>query len=163
MSKILVVSDIDGCITKGQKITFETDDGIAVAKLFSDKDSYVASRIRDQLVFLTGDARVNLAWSAKHNVECMVADSNDKWFILKRYLEWRSIERFIYVGDCLPDYECLFHSYIGYIPADASATLQAKLQQEKVKHVYKLQVKGGDGVLDSVCQQLIDLHLLRPF
>ena len=184
MDKLIIYCDIDGVLTRPYKIWREdiilgqvsidplehanpTDTRLHVSKLISDHDSHAITLVRDHLVFISGDARVNRAYAKRQRVPYICVDKRheDKWgFLVEHWQQNIDSEsspqgRYVYVGDSLPDYFCLRAAKLAFVPADASQLLLHKLKHNKVEFV-QVNRRGGEGVLEAVICELIERGML---
>ena len=176
--------DFDGCLTPPQKIWLpaEKKDYCGapefaaqyrqivgafgkVAKPISDYDSHILSYefIQQRVVFITADTRINPEWCEQHNVRCIV-DKHDKYDAICEYWEkhWKENDwaefpecAYYYLGDSMPDYECLEKAHRAFIPQCCSQWLRTKLICNDVQYTY-LDRSGGEGCLEEtilrICQ-----------
>lgn len=170
---MIIFSDIDGCITPKRKIWTEkteyirggefslprTRKWLEVQKQYSDHDSCIIEHIREDLVFISGDDRVNRAWAEYKNVPFIhVPGFKDKWDALHEELTARGLSEFAYLGDALPDFTCLLNAKFAFVPSDASLFLIKKLQKERPSFI-KLKRNGGNGALEEIVLFLLDKGL----
>jgi 3-deoxy-D-manno-octulosonate 8-phosphate phosphatase KdsC-like HAD superfamily phosphatase len=178
---LIIVSDMDGVITPAFKVWYEKPPGnyafsskfsispLTVAKLFSDRDSSIISLMKDFLIFLSIDDRINKEYSEHKNIPFIHAANgkyrnkfdylNEYWTnILKR--EGSPKGKYIYIGDSLPDLRCLINASIAYIPQDASKLLIKTLCQTKTSFI-KLTSKGGEGCLEEIFLDLLNKKIIE--
>lgn len=164
--KMLIFSDIDGVITKKQKIWLQgasqksNSDLVYIAKQYSDHDSYIIEKIRKQLVFISADNKVNKAWAAYRKVPFVFCDAyEDKWEHLWKYLYSINIYniKIAYIGDSIPDLNCLLNADFSFISADASLLLMRRIKEDKShKKIIQLTKNSGDGCLEETVLWLVD-------
>lgn len=155
---MIVFSDVDGCITTSYKIHLY--DGMA--KAFSDKDSVAIEILRNNkipLILISGDKRINESWACSKNI-AFHHEPKNKWArIQKTY--WKEIEKpWVYIGDAMPDFECLKNATYPFVPADCSKILIKKLLEAEACPI-RLSTNGGAGVLDDVVCRLYEMGELK--
>lgn len=155
---MIVFSDVDGCITTNVKIHHLN----GIAKAFSDKDSIaidILHKNKIQFVLISGDNRINESWAHNKNI-IFHYEPKDKWTLIqKRY--WKETEdKWVYIGDAMPDFECLKNATYPFVPADASKILLLKLQEAESPPT-QLKTCGGDGVIDDVVARLYEMGLVN--
>lgn len=160
----LLCSDIDGCLTSQQKILIDDGDKVKVAKLFSDKDSSIIERIKDQIhiVLVSGDSRINEKWAKSKEIDFILTPpGKDKLQYLYDYLEEKNMTNveFAYLGNDLPDLNCIKYAKCGFYPNDMSCMLYHnakklyKDQEEFFKYI--LNARGGEGCFEEMVFRLI--------
>ena len=165
-NSMIIFSDVDGCLTSSYKTYSDINTGLPlrVSKAFSDKDTTAIKILcinKIPLVLISGDLKINAAWAHMHDV-IFHHEPNDKWeFIQKRY--WKYIEKpWAYIGDSLPDFNCLKNATHSFVPADCSKILIKKLSEAN-KPPMILYTNGGCGVLDDVVCRLYEMGELKIY
>jgi len=158
-------SDIDGVITCGQKIWnahYEVVEGVytpqayerlSLSKMFSDKDSWVLNNYGALITLVSNDMRISKQRCKDNDWNFIYVPENKE----KKDYICKESGMYYYVGDAMPDLQCLLHAKIGFIPSDASSLLKRKC--EKLSNIVLLTVKSGEGVLDNVVSLLIEAQL----
>jgi hydroxymethylpyrimidine pyrophosphatase-like HAD family hydrolase len=131
------------------------------SKDFSDRDSWVLMRMKEDIVFISHDRRNEHYIGYKgHNFCCASHDDGDKFEVLRKDLKERLMHgdadgdpealNYVYIGDAPFDYECLKHARYGFIPQDASPLLVKKIfATDCQRHVRQLQARGGEGCIEE--------------
>lgn len=187
MSNILVVSDVDGVITSSEKgfyleekesyveggYSFSKDYKIHIepthsyktkelkkVKFYSDHDSAILSLYKDCVVFISHDNDLNREWAKRKEVPFIyVPEGEEKYCVLKGYLKTLNIDEYVYIGDTIKDYKCLFHAKYGYYPLDVATSLKNKIWS--CEHITEVPRNGGAGVLDHVIIELVGRGFLE--
>ena len=161
--KLLLVSDMDGVISKKQKTWYLTDGEfvggdkhLAKAKSICDHDQHIARMLGQRMVFISGDPEINKDIAERWKVPFVHANTfkGDKYDSLCMY--WKDVlkrdglpdGKYAYVGDSMPDLKCLQNASIGFVPADASIILDKALIDTNT-HVRRLKSNSGEGVLEE--------------
>lgn len=151
----LLILDIDGVITSGQK--YYNNDSDVVMKAYSDLDFTAIKRFKLKgfdVCFLSGDSAVNEAMAKKRKVdfyksETWVDGSNKEDFVdLFSNIYNTSPERMAYVGDDFYDIGIMKKVGLAYCPKNSPRCVR------KVANV--LEVESGSAVVaclyDLVCE-----------
>lgn len=169
MSKPIFILDMDGCIARQQKWWHENyshsmrESILSVTKAISDHDSWVIDTIRDKahIAIFSGDPRINQAWAARRKVDFVyTSDPNDfhqdKLEKLLAYLNQEGLagKPFYYLGDAMPDFNCMMNAEIAFTPSDCCFNLIRRLKRDGAC-VYQLQSKGGEGCFEEAIDYLI--------
>ena len=181
MSKPIFILDMDGCLARQQKIWHESPayvyDGniegrtekvevpgiLGVYKQISDHDSWAIDTLRDKvhIVIFSGDPRINMAWAQRRKVDFVYTSSpdnfhQDKWNQLLAYLNENGLDGqpFYYLGDAMPDFNCMMNAAIAFTPADCCLNLMRRLKRDGAC-VYQLQSNGGEGCFEEAINYLI--------
>jgi len=147
----LIVSDVDGVLTKGE-IGYSC--GISGLKLFNVKDGLAAKLLQKndiKVAFISGGdseatkkrAKALMIDECHTNVEKKSEILND---IQKRLSI--SKESTLYIGDDVNDLDVLPYTNLFFAPKDCNYQVEKKAD-------IKLISKGGDGVLREVCDMLL--------
>lgn len=168
-NELLFYVDFDGCITQPFKIWFPDNDKINCGKIISDHDSFAINLLKDRLVFISHDRRINENWCKERSLSFIcVPKEKEKFQYLKEDFFRRTGKKnpknnYIYIGDTLADFECLKNSKFGFIPFDASGLLKYKLyvNSSTVSHIKKLKTCGGHGVLEESVLILASMQILN--
>lgn len=157
----------------------EQGERLTVSKVISDHDSWAIDYFKEyaHIVIISGDNRINEAWAKRRGVPfiytCPKGFHQDKWPFLLNYIqnrenfddagtveEWQSQESendfypdFYYIGDAMPDYNCMVNAKRAYVPKDASTMLIAKLAKSEAKFKI-LNTSSGEGVFEEICHRL---------
>ncbi len=154
----LVVFDVDGVLTDG-KLTY-TDAGHEI-KSFNVKDGQGIALLNMkgfQTAIITARAStINEQRAKEVGVQHIFQKVKPKLEKLQALSTELTIpaENIAYVGDDLPDYECLKWVGLGYCPADAV---------DEVKQVCRLisQYNGGNGAVRELSDLLLKAQSLYP-
>ena len=166
--------DFDGCLTPQRKLFFCRDGQFGVldkAKLVSDHDSNAIQTFKRfiRFVVLSNDhCGVNKLWAARQTIDFMSPPKDvSKWDHL--CFHWATVlgrsevspkGRYFYLGDALPDWECMENAKAAFYPSDASEMIHILAQQESHTHIHELATQGGGGCLDEMLLRLFVLDLL---
>lgn len=153
-----IFSDIDGVVTLVQKgFYIDSNNKLCKVKMFSDADSAIIHKFGRSLTFISHDAQINKEWAQRHKVPFIHVQQGESklYYILKNKSKKY---QYIYIGDTLYDYECLFQAKIGYIPQDASTSLIRKIEYRP--NIIIVPKNGGCGILDWVYCDLIEKGIL---
>ena len=160
-SKIgLVILDIDGVMTNGSKVYGL--DGIPFAKSYCDKDFTAIKQLKAsgiQVIFLSGDERVNKAMAKNRNIKFYSARGKDKGEFLLYFENTYKVprEEMLYLGDDLFDINILKKVGHPFCPSDAS------VEVKEVCHKNILPAKGGENVIMALVEHLTYLKIMeRP-
>jgi 3-deoxy-D-manno-octulosonate 8-phosphate phosphatase (KDO 8-P phosphatase) len=148
----LVVLDIDGVLSDGtvsldeddrQRRVFDIKDGLGVVRLVqSERDVVVisssASTAGVQRLRRLGIDPVHVG--VAHKIDVLTAE------VQKRGLDWSAVA---YVGDDLPDLDCLHAVGLAVAPADAVAAVK------RVAH-YVTSAPGGRGAVRELSDLIVD-------
>ena len=152
MSKIkMLVMDVDGTLTDGHIYTGPSGE---VMKVFSCKDGYaLAYAIRHgyRVCIITGgygailERRLRMLGVKEYYIDCM-----DKITTLREYMKKYDLkpENVLYMGDDIPDLECMELVGIPVCPADAcSEVIEASR--------YVSEFGGGKGAVRDIVEQVL--------
>ena len=146
----LLVLDIDGVLTDGIKPIDE--DGNVLWKNFYDKDFSALNELRKwfDVVFLSGDNRINENMAARKGIP-FYWSYEDKKKTLQIILEERSLTKHevVFVGDDVPDLECLSFIPLSFCPADAIGAARERA-------TFILKINGGHGVIVELKELLLE-------
>ena len=130
---------------------------LSVSKEVCDHDSFAVSVIKDSLIIISGDDRINKAWAKRQGVpfiDTSAIKHQEKLVFLEEYCKKNNISEFAYIGDSVPDLNCLLKAKYPFIPNDASYLLKYSLDRSN-KNYIKLDCNGGHGCLDEAIYHLI--------
>ena len=166
---IPIFCDIDGCISQNRKLWTENGKQFYKSKALSDQDAYIINKLGNQIVLISGDREVNAAWAKRRDANFIFTAAEqvhgDKWKFLQDYWKRHILDgtepqdNYIYIGDSMPDLNCMINAKIAYMPNDASLVLQYALNDVGVDAIV-LDANGGEGVLDEVIVDLVYKELL---
>ena len=149
----LIVSDVDGVLTKGE-IGYSS--GISGFKVFNVKDGLAVKLllINDiKIAFISGGD----SEATKNRAKALMIDEchtnvEKKSEILKDIQKRLSIsiESTLYIGDDINDLEVLPYVSLFFAPKDCNYLVEKKAD-------IKLMSRGGDGVLREVCDMILAL------
>ncbi len=157
---IFIASDCDGVFTQPGKYYYEEDGELKVFKRFSDRDSNAIQLLKEQgieLVIISGDNRINKKWCEHKKLPFEYCPPNKcKLSILEKKYPKQLSKPWVYIGDSMPDVECLNAATFAYYPQDVSLFLLSVLK----KNAIRVPVKGGEGVLEWIALDLIKRELI---
>jgi N-acylneuraminate cytidylyltransferase len=154
----LFVSDVDGVLTDGTVLVSTEGE---LAKRFNVRDGHGISLLKEHGVevrFLTTEeTNFPQVRASKLGVKIGIAKGRKKLEILQEWMKELTIEfeEVVYIGDDLPDIECLKHVGFSCCPADAEQEVQ-----RVCKFICKKQ--GGNGCLREVVNYLIQNNFVKP-
>lgn len=139
----LMILDIDGVMTDGKK--YYQENGVPFAKTFSDKDWTAIKRFRSvgvDVIFLTGDARVNEAVANNRKIPVYLSRGKDKAIFTDEFSSTYNctLDEMAYVGDDLFDINIMTKVKYSFATNDSPSIV-------KNNCVYTLNSKGGDNVI----------------
>jgi len=162
-TKPIFVLDFDGCIASQGKIWFEQNHSLGVYKTISDHDSWIIDTIKDKsdILVLSSDTRVNKYWCIRRGIDFLFTGDSpykDKWIYLSDWLKekYDKHPKYYYLGDAMPDFECMKYSHKAFYPRDASLTLKKAVSNFYYMHI--LEAKSGCGVFEEMIHDLIYKH-----
>lgn len=145
------IFDVDGVLTDGGIIP--TLDGDFIRK-YNAKDGYAiayAIRMGYKVCIITGGRGENLRHRLEMlHIEDMYLDCSNKIAALEEYCAKNGIdpENVIYMGDDIPDLECMREVGIPVCPADAAAEV---IEASR----YVSEFKGGEGAVRDIVEQVL--------
>lgn len=153
MRDLLIFTDVDGVLTTGQKSWHVDESGnLANTKIYCDRDTVPILLLRDRLIWISHDKKVNQDIAKYRGVRFeWVPEGECK---LDKINEIAKGVPFVYIGDSLQDLRCLQAAWHAYVPANASLMLTYALDHSSGSYK-QLNTNGGEGVLEEV---LLDLH-----
>lgn len=167
MTKPVFFIDMDGCLASQGKIWFEKE-SLGVYKTISDHDSWAIDNVKTKadIVIISGDERINRSWAKRRGVPfiftCEKGFHSEKWEYLKEYwyanYSGEPDRQYFYLGDAMPDFNCMTFSKMAFYPSDACITL--KRRSDKFGHITGLKSKSGQGVFEEMVNTLIDISAL---
>ncbi len=146
-----IVFDVDGVFTDGGIIPLANGDFI---RKYNAKDGYaVAYAVRQgfRVIVISGGRGATLESRFKHlGVTEAYFDVADKLTLLRQIVERDGLnpENLIYVGDDIPDLECMKYVGIPVCPADAATEVIEVAR-------YVSQFGGGKGCVRDIMEQIL--------
>lgn len=145
------VFDVDGVFTDGHIIPLPDGDFL---RSYNAKDGYAvtyAVRSGYKVGIITGGRGKTLEMRFKMlNVTRLDCNCNDKITMLREFMDEHSLrpEQVLFMGDDLPDIECLKHVGLPVCPADAVPDVQNVCR-------YVSQFNGGAGCVRDIIEQVL--------
>ena len=145
-----LVMDFDGVLTDNKVIVNE--DGSESVTCSRD-DGYAIEKIKElgiiTLILTREENNVVIARARKLNTE-IIKGEKEKLETLKKWCLKNNIfpEGLAYIGNDLPDIECLEYAKYSFCPADAFAVVRKKAE-------FILNKKGGDGCIREILEDYI--------
>ena len=145
-----LVMDFDGVLTNNKVLVSE--DG-KESVMCSRDDGYALERIRElgitTLILSREKNSVVTQRARKLNTE-VISGSQDKLSILKNWCVTNTIlqEKLAYIGNDIPDLECLKYAHYSFCPADA-------FQSVKTGVNFILKRSGGEGCIREILENYI--------
>ncbi len=148
------VFDVDGVLTDGTLLVL--NDG-QMARRMNIKDGYalqLAVKKGYRVVIISGgNSEAVKDRLQKLKITDIYMQVENKLELLIKYinnndLSWNEI---LFMGDDIPDYNCMLHSLIACCPADAASEIKA------VSH-YISSLKGGQGCVRDVIEKVLKLN-----
>ncbi len=145
------VFDVDGVMTDGGIIP--TIDGDFIRR-YNAKDGYAlayAIKMGYKICVITGGRGKNLEHRLKMlGINKFYTDCMDKITTMRRYFEEEGIcaENAIYMGDDIPDLECMREVGIPVCPADAASEVLEAAR-------YVSEYDGGQGAVRDIVEQVL--------
>ena len=145
-----LVMDFDGVLTDNKVIVNE--DGSESVTCSRD-DGYAIEKIKElgiiTLILTREENNVVIARARKLNTE-IIKGEKEKLETLKKWCLKNNIfpEGLAYIGNDLPDIECLEYAKYSFCPADAFAIVRKKAE-------FILNKKGGDGCIREILEDYI--------
>lgn len=145
------VFDVDGVFTDGHIIPLPDGDFL---RAYNAKDGYgvtYAVRAGYKVAIITGGRGKTLEMRFRMlNVTRFHCNCSDKITLLKEFMEEYSLspEQILYMGDDLPDLECLKFVGMPVCPADAVPDVQNVCR-------YVSQFNGGEGCVRDIIEQVL--------
>ena len=145
-----LVMDFDGVLTDNKVIVNE--DG-SESVICSRDDGYAIEKIKElgiiTLILTREKNDVVIARARKLNTE-IIKGEEEKLETLKKWCLKNNIfpEGLAYIGNDLPDIECLEYAKFSFCPADAFAIVRKKAE-------FILNKKGGDGCIREILEDYI--------
>ncbi|MEG1501813.1 MAG: HAD-IIIA family hydrolase [Synergistaceae bacterium] len=150
----LFVLDVDGTLTDGG---FYLDGNGTEFKKFNVQDGYgIVSLIKTgvDVVFLSGRYSKSTEQRAQElKVTHCVNGVEDKLNFLKKYLEKEKIlfDEVLYIGDDIPDIECIKYSKFGVAPSNA-------VKDVKLIADWITVATGGNGAVRECCDFILNYN-----
>lgn len=149
-----VVLDVDGVLTNGNILVTEEGNQL---RTFNVKDGYAIQYAIKQgidIFVITGakSEGVKIRLDGLGVKETFLGIS-DKITVLKSLLESHNykMEDILFIGDDIPDYECMQHVGVAVAPADAVEDIK------RISH-YVSKIKGGEGVVREIVEKMLRLQ-----
>lgn len=177
MEKPIIFIDFDGCLASQGKIWFDNrlgiGEAISVYKTISDHDSWAIDTVKQHvhICILSGDNRINEAWAKRRGVDfvftCAKGFHQDKWIHLLEYLDKKGFstpdgpEPYYYLGDAMPDFQCMKNARYAFMPADACKILK-RLNKNLDLGFVQLETISGQGVFEEMALKLLDFNVIKP-
>ena len=145
-----LVMDFDGVLTNNKVIVNE--DG-SESVICSRDDGYAIEKIKElgiiTLILTREKNNVVIARARKLNTE-IIKGEKEKLETLKKWCLKNNIfpEGLAYIGNDLPDIECLEYAKFSFCPSDAFAPVRKKAE-------FILNKKGGDGCIREILEDYI--------
>ncbi len=145
-----LVMDFDGVLTDNKVIVNE--DGSESVTCSRD-DGYAIEKIKElgiiTLILTREENNVVIARARKLNTE-IIKGQKEKLETLKKWCLKNNIfpEGLAYIGNDLPDIECLEYAKFSFCPADAFVIVRKKAE-------FILNKKGGDGCIREILEDYI--------
>lgn len=148
------VFDMDGVLTDGTLLIIKGDEWIRKMHI---KDGYalqLAAKKNYNVVVLSKSSsqpvKERLAVLGIKDVYMKIANKREK---LKEYMQERSLTpaQILYMGDDVPDYQCMKMVGIPACPADAVSDIKSISK-------YISPIKGGEGCVRDVIEKVLKLH-----
>ena len=145
-----LVMDFDGVLTDNKVIVNE--DGSESVTCSRD-DGYAIEKIKElgiiTLILTREENNVVIARARKLNTE-IIKGEEEKLETLKKWCLKNNIfpEGLAYIGNDLPDIECLEYAKFSFCPADAFVIVRKKAE-------FILKKKGGDGCIREILEDYI--------
>ena len=154
----LIILDIDGVLTDGRK--YYGVDGIPFAKTYCDKDFTAIKRMRGSginVIFLSGDQRVNELMARNRNIPFYSARGKDKASFIPDFEDKYGVNRedMLYIGDDLFDKSILELVGHPYCPKDACRDIRVVCGTNNI-----VPKKAGDNVICEMYDMLLDRGLV---
>lgn len=148
--KVLAL-DVDGVLTDGQILLLP--DGIQ-ARSMNVKDGYAIKSLLQaglKIVIITAGTSAEVAYRLRLlGVQDVFSNVQDKLGCLNRYLDLNNLgyNDVAYMGDDIPDYQCLRHAAIAACPSDAVLEVKAVCN-------YISPIVGGGGCVRDVIEKIL--------
>lgn len=145
------IFDVDGVLTDGSVYAFE--DGNLMRKMHT-KDGFAIKHAIKQgyrIIIITGGSSEGVVKRLKKlGVEDVYYGIHNKLETLKQLINLYSIDlgRVLYMGDDLPDYECMRLCHLATCPSDAVHEVQEISQ-------YISPLNGGQGCVRDVIEKVL--------
>ncbi len=147
----LFVFDVDGVLSDGSVICFNNDEQV---RSFNIKDGYALQLAIKKgfriLIISGGNSEAVVKRLEKLGITDIFMGVEHKLPVLTQYLLENKIlpQHTLYMGDDIPDYECLRHVAAPTCPADAANDI-------KPLCIYVSQIKGGQGCVRDIIEQVL--------
>jgi 3-deoxy-D-manno-octulosonate 8-phosphate phosphatase (KDO 8-P phosphatase) len=140
-----VVLDVDGVLTNGNILVTEEGNQL---RTFNVKDGYAI-----QYAIKQGVDIFVITGAKSEGVKETFLGISDKITVLKSLLESHNykMEDILFIGDDIPDYECMQHVGVAVAPADAVEDIK------RISH-YVSKIKGGEGVVREIVEKMLRLQ-----
>ena len=149
-----VVLDVDGVLTNGEIILMP---GAEPVRKMHSKDGYalqLAVRNGFRLAVITGgsspEVKHRLQTAGIQDIYMRASNKMEAYEDLKMCYDLKD-EEILYMGDDLPDYDVMARVGLACAPQDAAPEIKA------IAH-YTSPVKGGEGCVRDVLEQLLKIH-----
>ncbi len=148
------IFDIDGVFTNGNIFFRANNESI---RSFNARDGYAVSEAQEKgfniAVITRGDSLIVKEVFASIGITDVFIDVKDKEEVFDSYLKAKALTKaeVLYMGDDIPDYECIKKAGIGACPRDAVKELRAIAD-------YVSTFNGGKGAVRDVIEQTMRLQ-----
>jgi len=154
----LLILDVDGVLSDGKK--YYADNGLALYKTFCDKDFTAIKKFKAsncEVVFLSGDARVNKNLAKNRNVDFYYSRGKCKTEFLEEILKKYnvSINETAFVGDDIFDLPLMRKVRFKYCPNDAVRELK--------EICITLQNNGGNNCINELYDKLLSCNFIKMY
>lgn len=145
------IFDVDGVLTDGSVYAFE--DGSLIRKMHT-KDGYALRRAVKQgykIIIITGGSSEGAVKRLRDlGIQEVHYGIKNKLALLKQLIDSHEIDlgRILYMGDDLPDYECMRLCHLATCPSDAVPEVRAISQ-------YVSHLGGGQGCVRDVVEKVL--------
>ena len=164
MDKPIIFADMDGCLASQSKIWKHQKDGaLTVLKSISDHDSWCIDHFKQyaHIIIISGDERINRAWAERRGVPfiftCAGGFHQGKMGFLIDYWNKNFLGEpegsYYYLGDAMPDYECMVNAKQAFIPDDASEFITHKIKDHN--NFTWLNASSGQGCFEAMAWLLV--------
>lgn len=152
----LLILDVDGILTDGRK--YYGIDGMPFAKIFCDKDFTAIKRFRAlgiNVIFLTGDAKVNEKIGINRNIPVYLSRGLDKVDFIDQFQSVYNCntDEMCFVGDDLFDINIMKAVKYSFCTADSPYIVRSCATV--------LPVKGGENVIATLFDYCEDHNIIE--